>query len=57
MASKQNKTVVNLDDEFNDKFAKYLKSKRDSNSNDKKRKNFGERLKEALEEQRRVQLC
>jgi hypothetical protein len=56
MARKQNKTVVNLDDELNEEFAKYLKSKRDSNSSDKKRKNFGERLKEALEEQRRVQL-
>ena len=56
MASKQNKTVVNLDDKINDEFAKYLKSKRDSNSSDKKEKNFGERLKEALEEQRRVQL-
>ena len=56
MASKQNKTVVNLDDEFNDKFAKYLKSKRHSNSNTNKRKNFGEPLKGALEEQRRVQL-
>ena len=56
MPSKQNKNVVNLDDKIDDEFAKYLKSKRDSNSNDKKRKNFGERLKEALEKQRRVQL-
>lgn len=56
MPSKQNKNVVNLDDKINDEFAKYLKSKRDSNSSSKKEKNFGKRLKEALEEQRRVQL-
>ena len=49
MDRKQNKTVVNLDDKINDEFAKYLKSKRDNNSS--------ERLKEALEEQRRAQLC
>ena len=53
---KQNKNIVNLDDKLNEEFAKYLKSKRDRNSSDKKEKNFGERLKEALEEQRRVQL-
>ena len=57
MDRKQNKTVVNLDDKINDEFAKYLKSKRDNNSSDKKEKNFGERLKEALEEQRKAQLC
>lgn len=57
MDRKQNKTVVNLDDKINDEFAKYLKSKRDNNSSDKKEKNFSERLKEALEEQRRAQLC
>ena len=57
MAMKQNKTVVNLCDKLNEEFAKYLKSKRDSSSSDKKEKNFGERLKEALEEQRKAQLC
>lgn len=57
MDRKQNKTVVNLDDKINDEFAKYLKSKRDNNSSDKKEKNFSERLKEALEEQRKAQLC
>lgn len=57
MPSKQNKNVVNLDDKIDDEFAKYLKSKRDSNSSSKKEKNFGERLKEALEEQRKAQLC
>ena len=57
MDRKQNKTVVNLDDKLNDEFTKYLKSKRDNNSSDKKEKNFSERLKEALEEQRKAQLC
>ena len=57
MDRKQNKTVVNLGDKLNEEFAKYLKSKRDNNSNDKKGKSTGERLKEALEEQRRAQLC
>lgn len=57
MDRKQNKTVVDLDDKINDEFAKYLKSKRDNNSSDKKEKNFSERLKEALEEQRKAQLC
>ena len=57
MPSKQNKNVVNLDDKIDDEFAKYLKSKRNSDSSNKKEKNFGERLKEALEEQRKAQLC
>ena len=57
MAMEQNKTVVNLGDKLNEEFAKYLKSKRNSDSSNKKEKNFGERLKEALEEQRKAQLC
>ena len=57
MPSKQNKNVVNLDDKIDDEFAKYLKSKRNSDSSNKKEKNFSERLKEALEEQRKAQLC
>lgn len=56
MDRKQNKTVVNLDDKLNEEFAKYLKNKRNSDSSNKKEKKFGERLKEALEEQMRAQL-
>lgn len=57
MAMKQNKNIVNLNDKLNEEFAKYLKSKRNSDSSKKKEKNFGERLQEALEEQRKAQLC